>query len=108
MLSKGSLLFLVLLTGWAQFDAVLLPSAAFFPTALPLGDGSDDSDDTDDQECLPSQRLPQKTEFGKQVIVSRTTRSADFPSVRRNVRRRTDQILPFTPRLLYLFMSLQI
>ena len=112
MRSKGMLFFLVFLTFWAQVDGALLPADFVSPSASPLSNDSDDSNndsiDSDEYEFLPSQRPPQRAGLAKQVIANRKLQTADFPIVRRGVPSDFDRITPFTPPLLYLFMSLQI
>ncbi len=112
MRSRRCLYFLVLLTFWAQVDGALLPAAFVSQSASPLSNDSDDSNnesiDSDEYEFLPSQRLSHKTGVPKQVYVSRQPKNADWTLDRRGVPLDFHRITPFTPPLLYLFMSLQI
>lgn len=112
MRSRGSLYFLVFLTFWAQVDGALLPAAFVSPSASPLGNDSDDSKDesidSDEYEFLPSQNLPQKNGFAKLINFGRQPKNADCLLDRRGGPLDLHRVTPFTPPLLYLFMSLQI
>ncbi len=112
MRSRGSLYFLVFLTLWAQVDGALLPAAFVSQSASPLSNDSDDSNDdsidSDEYEFLPSQSVLQKTGSSKLINFSRQPKNADGPLGRRGVPLDFHRITPFTPPLLYLFMSLQI